>query len=232
VNPDSFIWWAWVRDHRHDILLATYEHLRLTLLAVVIGLVISLALAVVARRWRIARPVITGAAGVLYTIPSLALFATLVTITGFTTLTAEIGLVGYTLLILVRNLLEGLDGVPTAVREAADAMGFGPVRRVLAVDLRLALPAIAAGVRIATVTTVGLVTVTGLIGMGGYGSFIDAGLDRVFSTEVVVGAVLSVAMAVVLDGVLVLATRLLTPWQHASGARRRDRGAVLEDAVA
>ena len=232
MNPDSFIWWAWVRDHRHDILLATYEHLRLTLLAVAIGLVISLVLAVIARRWRLARPVITGVAGVLYTIPSLALFATLVAITGFTTVTAEIGLVGYTLLILVRNLLEGLDGVPTAVRDAADAMGMGPIRRFVAVDLRLATPAIAAGVRVATVTTVGLVTVTGLIGMGGYGSFIDAGLDRLFSTEVVVGAALSVAMAIVLDGALVLATRLLTPWQRPAAARRRDRGAVVEDALA
>jgi len=230
VNPDSFIWWAWVRDHRHDILLATYEHLRLTLLAVVIGLAISLGLAVLARRWRFARPIITGAAGVLYTIPSLALFATLVTITGFTTLTAEIGLVGYTLLILVRNLLEGLDGVPSEVREAADAMGFGPVRRFVSIDLRLAMPAIAAGVRVATVTTVGLVTVTGLIGMGGYGSFIDAGLDRVFSTEVVVGAVLSVMMAVVLDGLLVLATRLLTPWQRPTRARR-DRAVALDEAL-
>jgi osmoprotectant transport system permease protein len=229
VNPDSFIWWAWVRDHRHDILLATYEHLRLTLLAVVLGLVLSLALAIVARRWRIARPIITGAAGVLYTIPSLALFATLVTITGFTTVTAEIGLVGYTLLILVRNLLEGLDGVPAAVREAADAMGMGPVRRFLVVDLRLAMPAIAAGVRVATVTTVGLVTVTGLIGMGGYGGFIDSGLDRVFSTEVVVGAVLSVAMAIVLDALLVIATRLLTPWQRPTRARRAATGAVLEE---
>jgi osmoprotectant transport system permease protein len=232
VNPDSFIWWAWVRDHRHDILLATYEHLRLTLLAVVLGLVISLALALVARRWRFARPIITGAAGVLYTIPSLALFATLVTITGFTTLTAEIGLVGYTLLILVRNLLEGLDGVPSAVREAADAMGYGPVRRFISVDLRLATPAIAAGVRVATVTTVGLVTVTGLIGMGGYGSFIDAGLDRVFSTEVVVGAVLSVVMAVVLDAALVMATHLLTPWQRGAHARRRDRAKALDGAPA
>ena len=221
MNPDSFIWWAWVRDHQHEIIMATYEHLRLTVLAVVLGLVLSLALAVVARRWRIARPIITGAAGVLYTIPSLALFATLVAITGFTTLTAEIGLVGYTLLILVRNLLEGLDGVPIEVRDAADAMGFGPVRRFVAVDLRLALPAIAAGVRVATVTTVGLVTVTGLIGMGGYGSFIDAGLDRVFSTEVVVGAVLSVVMAVVLDGLLVLATRVLTPWQRGSRTEAR-----------
>lgn len=230
MNKDSFIWWDWVESHTGEIRAATYEHLRLTLMAVGLGFAISLVLALIALRWRVARAVITGLAGLLYTIPSLALFGVLVTITGFTTLTAEIGLVGYTLLILVRNILEGIGGVPADVREAADGMGFSPVRRLLAVDLRLATPAIVAGLRIATVTTVGLVTVTGLIGMGGYGSFIDAGLDRLFSTEVVVGAGLSIAMAMVLDGLLVAVERLITPWRRA-GRRRLSWDPMLPEPV-
>ena len=154
--------------------------------------------------------------GVLYTIPSLALFVLLVPWTGFTTLTGEIGLVSYTLLILIRNIVAGVDGVPAPVKEAADAMGYRPMRRFFAVDLRLATPAIVAGLRIATVTTIGLVTVTGLIGLGGYGSLINDGLHRTFSTPIVVGAGLSVVMAIALDVGLVGVERVLTPW-----ARRR-----------
>jgi osmoprotectant transport system permease protein len=156
---------------------------------------------------------------VLYTIPSLALFVLLVPWTGFTTLTGEIGLVSYTLLILIRNIVAGVDGVPPAVQEAADAMGFRPVRRFFSVDLRLATPAIIAGLRIATVTTIGLVTVTGLIGLGGYGSLIDDGLSRTFSTPIVVGAGLSVVMAIALDIGLVSIERVLTPWARRRAAR-------------
>jgi osmoprotectant transport system permease protein len=228
VNSNSFIWWKWVGDHRSLIVSASIEHLRLTVIAVGVGLVLSVLLASVALRWRSTYGLIAGVAGVLYTIPSLALFAFLVTWTGFTTLTSEIGLVSYTLLILVRNIVEGLDGVPADVKEAADAMGYRPLRRFFAVDLRLAAPAIVTGVRIATVTTIGLVTVTGLIGQGGYGSFIDAGLKRNFSTEIVVGAGLSVAMAVVLDGLLVLGEHLITPWRRAGrrGARQGGQARV------
>ncbi len=215
MNKDSFIWWDWVGRHTEDIQSATLEHLRLTVIAVGVGLVISLALSAVALRWRWTFTPIAGIAGVLYTIPSLALFAVLVSITGFTTLTAEIGLVSYTLLIFVRNIVEGVDSVPASVKEAADGMGFRPAHRVLAVDLPLALPAIAAALRIATVTTVGLVTVTGLIGQGGYGALIDSGLDRTFSTEIVVGGGLSIAMAVVLDLVLVGLERVASPWARA-----------------
>lgn len=218
MDADSFIWWKWVGDHTDAIRDATYEHLRLTLIAVAVGFALSLALAVVALRWRWAYAPIAGLTGVLYTIPSLALFATLVTFTGFTTLTAEIGLVSYTLLILVRNIVEGIDAVPESVREAADGMGMRRTRRFVTVELPLAAPAIVAGLRIATVTTVGLVTVTGLIGQGGYGAFIDSGLDRSFSTEVVVGGGLSVVMAVVLDVLLIGVERLASPWARV-GAR-------------
>lgn len=219
MNADSFIWWDWVGRHTSEIRDATVEHLRLTLLAVGIGFAISLALSILALRVRWTYAPIAGVAGVLYTIPSLALFSTLVTFTGFTTLTAEIGLVSYTLLIFVRNIVEGIDAVPAAVREAADGMGMRPARRFVSVELPMAVPAIVAGLRIATVTTVGLVTVTGLIGQGGYGSFIDSGLKRSFSTEIVVGGGLSIVMAVVLDVLLVGVERLASPWAHVKAAR-------------
>ncbi|MEY2434175.1 MAG: osmoprotectant transport system permease protein [Acidimicrobiaceae bacterium] len=218
-GPDSLIWWDWVDGHRDLIKDATFEHLRLTLIAVGVGFVISGVLAMVALRFRWAYAPITWVTGVLYTIPSLALFVILVPITGFTTLTGEIGLVSYTLLILIRNIVAGVDGVPASVKEAADAMGYRPARRFFSVDLRLATPAIVAGLRIATVTTIGLVTVTGLIGLGGYGSLIDDGLNRTFSTPIVVGAGLSVVMAVVLDLGLVGVERALTPWARRRAAR-------------
>jgi len=135
-DADSLIWWDWVDRHRTDILNATFEHLRLTLIAVSVGLVISGVMSVIALRYRWTYGPIAWFAGVLYTIPSLALFVILLPWTGFTTLTGEIGLVSYTLLILIRNIVAGVDGVSPSVREAADAMGYRPVRRFFAVDLR------------------------------------------------------------------------------------------------
>jgi osmoprotectant transport system permease protein len=204
--------WDWVRDHGDDILAATRQHVELTLLAVLIGLLISFPLALVARRWRRTAGPILGFAGILFTIPSLALFALLVPFTGLSRTTAEIGLVGYTLLILVRNIVAGLEGVPDDVREAARGMGFRPVGQLLRVELPLAAPAIVAGIRIATVTTIGLVTVTGLIGQGGLGAFIIEGINRDFRTPLVVGSVCSVALAVLADVALAGAARLATPW--------------------
>src|SRR3954454_575172 len=213
-GPNSFIWWDWVDRHREDIKAATLEHLRLTLIAVSVGFLMSAVLSVIALRFRFMYTPFAWVTGFLYTIPSLALFVLLVPITGFTTLTGEIGLVSYTLLILLRNIVEGVDGVPSSVKEAADGMGYRPTRRFFAVDLRLATPTIIAGLRIATVTTIGLVTVTGLIGLGGYGGLINDGLKRTFSTPIVVGAALSVVMAIVLDLGLVAIERALTPWSR------------------
>jgi osmoprotectant transport system permease protein len=139
-------------------------------------------------------------------------------VTGLSRTTSEIGLVGYTLLILVRNILVGLDGVPDDVRESAQGMGFGPGRQLLRIELPLAAPVIFAGVRIATVTTIGLVTVTALIGQGGLGQLILDGLIRDFRTPLVVGSVLSVALAVVADGFLAGVQRLLTPWARRKSA--------------
>ena len=150
--------------------------------------------------------------GILYTIPSLALFAFLVPFTGLTLVTAEIGLIGYTLLILTRNILAGLDGIPAEIRESADGMGYGRRQRLLAVDLPLALPVIFTGLRIATVTTVGLVMVTAVIGEGGLGQLMLRGFNRQFPTMIYVGFVLIIVVALVLDVLLQIAERLLTPW--------------------
>jgi osmoprotectant transport system permease protein len=135
--------------------------------------------------------------------------------------------VTYTLLILLRNIVAGVDGVPPEVREAADGMGYERWRRVLRVDLPLATPSIIAGLRIATVTTIGLVTVTALVGEGGFGRFINEGLSRQFSTEIVLGAVLSVAFAIVCDVMFVLAERVLAPWARSKAPVEGGRSGAL-----
>ncbi len=212
--PDPWVRWDWIGDHGDDILAATRQHVELTLIAVALGLLIAFPLGLAARKWRRSAGPILGFTGVLFTIPSLALFALLVPFTGLSRTTAEVGLVGYTLLILVRNIVAGLDGVPADVREAAEGMGFRPLAQLMRVELPLAAPAIVAGVRIATVTTIGLVTVTGLIGQGGLGAFIIEGINRDFRTPLVVGSVLSIALAVVADVALAGAGRLLAPWSR------------------
>jgi len=213
---DPWVRWDWIRLHGDDILAALRQHVELTAIAVAIGLFISFPLGLAARRWRRSEGPILGVTGALFTIPSLALFALLVPLTGLSRLTAEIGLVIYTLLILVRNIVAGLDGVPDDVRDAAHGMGYRPLGQLVRVELPLAVPVIVAGVRIATVTTIGLVTVTGLIGQGGLGAFIIEGINRDFRTPVVVGSVLSVALAVVADVGLAGLSRLLSPWDRRS----------------
>jgi osmoprotectant transport system permease protein len=215
MRDEPFVDWGWVGDHLEEVRVATIEHLRLTVIAVLVGVLLAGALTAIGLRWRYTLAPITWVTGIVYTIPSLALFTFLVPIFGLgSTVAAEIALVGYTLLILVRNFVAGVDGVDGAVRDAADGMGYGRWHRLAAVELPLAVPAIMAGIRIAAVTTVGLVTVTGLIGLGGYGGFIDSGLKRQFPTEVVLGGGLSVLMAVAIDLALVATERLLTPWRR------------------
>jgi osmoprotectant transport system permease protein len=159
--------------------------------------------------------------GVLYTIPSLALFGMLIPLTGLTSTTALIPLTAYTLLILVRNTVTGLDGVPADVKDAALGMGYSRTRQLLRVELPLALPAIIAGIRIATVTTIGLVAITALIGQGGLGALMYDGFQRDFRTPVTVGIVLSLALAIVADLLLVLAQRIATPWARAGGRQAK-----------
>ena len=213
-----FFRWDWVADHVDDIWAATAEHLWLTGLAVGIGLVISLALSAIVLRWRKAYTPVTWITGILYTIPSLALFAFLVPITGLSTTTALVGLVSYTLLILIRNIVAGIDGVPPEVLEAARGMGYTKRRQFFDIELPLALPVIIAGIRIAAVTTIGLVTVTALIGKGGLGFFILRGLNLFYSpigtTQIVVGTVVSVALAIAVDLALVGIQHVATPWSR------------------
>jgi osmoprotectant transport system permease protein len=213
VTPqEPLIRWDWVANHLPDIGGRLVEHLVLTLLAVGIGLVLSFGLSLAVRRFvRLYGP-ITWVAGVLYTIPSLALFALLIPFTGLSLTTAEIGLVSYTLLILIRSIVGGLESVPEDVRDTARGMGYTDTQMLWKVELPLAAPVIVAGIRVATITTIGLTTVTALIGQGGLGFFILDGIQRFFSTPLLVGAVLSVALAVGADGGLVLLQRWLTPW--------------------
>jgi osmoprotectant transport system permease protein len=209
---EPLVRWDWVAGHLDEIALRLLEHLQLTGIALVIGFLIASALSLLVLRFGWLEQPTTFVTGTLYTIPSLALFALLIPYTGLSIVTAEIGLVGYTLLILIRNIVGGIRAVPADVREAAVGMGYGPLELLLRVELPLALPVIVAGLRIATITTIGLVTVTALIGQGGLGYLILIGIQRFFSTPLIVGAVLSVALAVAADGALVLVQRALAPW--------------------
>jgi osmoprotectant transport system permease protein len=213
AGAQPWVDWTWVDEHRDLILDRLREHVELTVIAVVVGIVIATPLVLVSRRWRVAYPVVLTTTGILYTIPSLALFTLLLPWTGLTRTTALVGLVSYTLLILVRNAVTGLDAVPSEVREAAQGMGYSPGRSLVAVELPLALPAIVAGIRLALVTTVGLVTVAALIGHGGLGHLILDGLNRRFRTPLVVGSVLSVTLAALADVVLLRVQRRLSPWK-------------------
>lgn len=212
---DPWVRWDWLGSHTSLFTQQTIEHVQLTLIAIVVGLLLALPLGLVAHRVAALREPILAATGILYVIPSIALFAMLIPFTGLTILTAEIGLTGYTLLILVRNIVVGLEGVPADVLDAARGMGYRPLVSLFRVELPLALPAIMAGIRIATVTTIGLVTVTALIGYGGLGQLILRGLIQDFKTPLVVGSVLSVALALVADLGLALVQRLTTPWARA-----------------
>lgn len=204
--------WAWIGRNMDQIIDRTWEHIGLTAVSVGLGLVISVGLAIVALRWRWTYSPITWVTGLLYTIPSLALFALLVPMVGLNATNAVIALTSYTLLIIIRNLVAGIDGVPSSVIEAADGMGYTPQARFWKMEVPLALPAIVAGLRIATVTTVGLVTVTAVLGLGGYGFFILRGLNTFFWTQILVGVVLSVALATLLDFGFVWLEKLLSPW--------------------
>jgi osmoprotectant transport system permease protein len=209
--------WEWITSNVGLLADAMLDHVLLTVVAVSVGFVLSFALALLVYRNRRLTGMVTGVAGILYTIPSLALFAFLVPFTGLSFLSAQIGLVSYTLLIFIRNILAGLDGVPSDVREAADGMGYGRARRFLRVELPLAVPLIIAGLRVATVTTIGLVMVSAVIGQGGLGQVMIRGFNFRNDTAVYAGAVLIVILAIVADLLLAGIGRLATPWARARG---------------
>lgn len=206
--------WGWIGGHLEDLGLRTLQHLYLTAIAVVVGFGISFALAIWAVRRRVVYGPIVGVTGLLYTIPSIALFPFFVPITGLTDFTAEIPLVLYSLLIFIRNIVAGLDAVPRDVLEAADGSGYDGRRRFWRVEVPLAIPLIVAGIRLATVSTIGLVTITGILGdrFGGLGFFIFEGRNHRFPTEIFLGGLGSILLALLVDIALVAVQRRLTPW--------------------
>ena len=216
-DGNTWVDWSWVGDHGDDILARLREHATLTLWALLLGLVIAFPLALLSAGQRPMRAVVIGLTGVLYTIPSLAAFALLLPFTGLSRTTAIIPLATYTLLILIRNIFAGLDGVPVEVQDAAIGMGYSRMRKLFRVDLPLALPTIFAGIRIALVTVIGLIPVAALIGQGGLGQLMRDGFERDFRTPLVVGVVLTVALAVTADLLVLGIQRMVTPWT------RRDR---------
>ena len=207
-------WWCWqyVEDRRGEIIDATVQHLQITVAAVLFGLLVAFPLALLARRLPRLEAVILGFSTGLYTIPSLALFPLLVPFTGLSALTVILGLGLYALTILVRAMLDGLRSVSDDVRESATGLGYGSGSLLLKVELPLALPVIMAGLRVATVSTVALTTVGTLVAFGGLGNLISHGVQRDFRAELVTAAVLCVVLAVLLDVLLVVGQRLMTPW--------------------
>ena len=219
-----FFRWSYVTSQWGQIQGDLVQHIELSLIAVAIGTAISIPLSVLAWRYRLVRAPVFALASALYIIPSLALFVFLGPITGFVASyeTAEIALVGYTLLILIWNTTAGLDAVPPDAREAAVALGYSPIAALVRGDLPLALPYIFAGLRVAMATVIGLVTVTALIGLGGLGQQITYGFTIGYNTPIIVGLVFSIALAAVFDLLLVGAQRLAVPW---SRTRRTAKGA-------
>ena len=206
----------WVLEHLDTLAQRIGEHMLVTVIAVAAGFVISFGLALAVRRYpRIYGPILA-ISGVLYAIPSIALFVLFIPLTGLSLLTAEIALVSYTLVILVRNIVTGLRGVPPDVIEAARGMGYTDRQRLWRVEIPIAMPIIVAGLRIATVTTIGLVTIATLIGMGGLGYLIvNIGVQRRFPTATITGVVIVVLLSTAVDLGLQLLQRRLTPWARA-----------------
>ncbi len=217
--PNPWFDGSYVADNWDTIMGYLGEHVRLTIGAVLIGTAIALPLALLARRNRLLGGAVLGLSTVVYTIPSLAMFALIFPFTGLSATTVLVGLTAYSLVILVRNFLVGLQGVPADVQEAARGMGYGAVRRFWQIELPLALPAFMAGLRIATVSTVALTTVGVLVGHGGLGQLITGGFNANFyRAEIVTGAVGCVLLALVADVLLAGVERLLTPWARAGRA--------------
>ncbi len=202
----------YVTDRSSEIVDATVEHVWITVVSVLLGVVIAFPLALLARRYVRLESTILGVSTGIYTIPSLALFPLLVPFTGLSPTTVVIGLALYALTVLVRAVLEGLRAVPEEVRESAAGLGYGASRLLFRIELPLALPVIMAGLRVATVSTVALTTVGSLVAYGGLGNLIKDGVNTNFRAELLTAAVLCVVLAILLDVLIVLAQRLLTPW--------------------
>jgi osmoprotectant transport system permease protein len=205
----------WISANEGRIGSLLWQHIELSLIAVAVGGVIAIPLGVLIWKVRWLRPPVMSFAGVLYVVPSVALLTLVAPLTGFFSITtAEVALVSYTLLILLRNTVTGLDSISAEVHDAAEGMGYSPWQELMRVQLPLALPSILAGARVATVTVVGLVNVTAFIGQGGLGQFITEGFSYDFETEIAVALVLSVVLAGAADAAIVGLQRLVVPWLH------------------
>ncbi len=218
--PQCYIDNDWIcgqywKDYRSELIEALEVHVWLTVVSVLLGFIMAFPLALLARRYHRLEALIIGGTTIVYTIPSLALFSLLLPMTGLTKTTVIIGLALYSLTILVRNILAGLRGVPDEVKESALGAGYGSTRLLLQVELPLALPVIMAGLRVATVSTVALATIGSIVANGGLGNLLLDAVGNQFKAQIFAASVLCVALAVVLDVVLLGAQRLMTPWTRA-----------------
>ena len=219
LEDPRLIEWDWISENFwEDIVPAIQGHIYLSFVSVAIALAISLPTGVLVSRYRKAYPPVTLVTGILYSVPSLALFGILISIPGITIgpNPVIIALVAYSLLILIRNTVAGLDSVPAETVDAARGMGLTARQILFKVELPLALPVIVAGIRIATVTIIGIATIGAYIAGGGLGKMIFDGINRGFPTMIITGAVLATALAILADVLLLLLERRLRPW-----ARRR-----------
>lgn len=214
----------YLRDRGDEVTTALTEHITLTVVAVLVAIVVSFPLALLARRLPRLRGLILGVSSGLYTIPSVALLPLLVPFTGLSATTVILGLTLYALTVLVRSFLEGLESVPAYVTEAARGMGYSRTGMLLKVELPLAMPVMIAGIRLATVSTVALTTIGALVAYGGLGNLIADGVTTDFKAELFTAAVLCVLLAILLDALLMLIQRVLTPW---SRSRTRSRRSLL-----
>lgn len=212
---------SYVSDNWGDILDRTWQHVLLAGIPLLIGLAIALPLGWLATRVKWLKPLLIGGSGLLYTIPSLALFIVMPIILG-TKILSPLNVIGamtlYTLALLVRTVTDGLDAVPATVNQAATAIGYSRIKRFLGVELPLAVPVIASGLRVAAVSNVSIVSVATLIGVPNLGYYLQDGYQREYWTEIWVGIIGCLILALLFDVVIQLGARLLTPWQRARRA--------------
>jgi osmoprotectant transport system permease protein len=220
--------WSWIPQNWTSIWQYTLDNLLLGLVPPLIGLAIAVPAGIACVRWRVLYPPALGLTSAIYAVPSLALFVVLIDYTGLGNLTVIIPLTLFSLCVLLPNVVDGLRGVPEPVRQAATAMGFGDLRRLARVELPLAIPVVNAGLRVAVVSSISLASVGQLIGVSSLGYFFIDGFQRDFPTEIYVSIFLIIALALICDLVLVIAGRLLTPWQRGRrGISARGRAASI-----
>ncbi|MBB4918748.1 ABC transporter permease [Streptosporangium saharense] len=218
MREEPLVRWDWIGRNWPSIQSLLEDHVVMSLVPIVVGLLVALPLGLACVRWRgIYQPTMS-LMNVTYSLPSLAVFVMLIPVTGLATrATVIVPLVFYSLAVLIPAVVDGLGSVPDHVRQSAVAMGFTPLRRLLLVELPIAVPVVLAGLRVAAVSSISLVSVGALVGRGGLGYLFIDGWQRQFYTPIIVGVVLVVLLAAIADALLVLAQRLLTPWSRARG---------------